>query len=150
MAVELGEGIVKVEPGRDVTSAPRLQLSTRVLVITQNEQVCEALHSVLEQTAVPMSVLRDERAGWRALLRLRPKMAVIDLGPRSKSGFPLCERIRRRAELRGMFLLLCDDGSQADEPCTMGALQGPDAVVSGPHAHELLASIAAGVLDVIA
>ena len=29
----------------------------------------------------------------------------------------------------------------------MGALQGPGAVVSGPHAHELLASIAAGVLD---
>jgi len=83
------------------------------------------------------------QAGVELIERLRPDLAIVDLGLPVLSGFELARRIRRNQELRGMRLIaLSGYGQDADVQAALDA--GFDYHLTKPPDPERLERVLAG------
>jgi two-component system, sensor histidine kinase len=73
-----------------LSSRPR-----RVLLIEDNADIIDFIRIQLEMWGHEVSVARDGPSGLEAALRLRPDIALLDVGLPGMDGYELAARIRR-------------------------------------------------------
>jgi two-component system, sensor histidine kinase len=73
-----------------VSSRPR-----RVLLIEDNADITDLIRTQLEMWGHEVSVAHDGPSGLEAALRLRPDIALLDVGLPGMDGYELAARIRR-------------------------------------------------------
>ena len=67
----------------------------RVLLIEDNADISDFIRTQLEMWGHEVSVARDGPSGLEAALRLRPDIALLDVGLPGMDGYELAARIRR-------------------------------------------------------
>ena len=117
--------------------------SRRVLLIEDNVDITDFIRMQLEIWGHEVSVAHDGPSGLEAALRLRPEIALLDVGLPGMDGYELAQRIRRDpagTEIR--LVAMTGFGRPEDRAHALAA--GFDAHLVKPveprHLQELLAS----------
>jgi len=74
--------------------AVRQSLRRRIAVIEDNEDVLEALHSVLKVHGHTVWTATDGISGLALVLNIRPEVAIVDIGLPGLTGFAVAKRSR--------------------------------------------------------
>lgn len=106
-----------------------LQLRRKVLVVEDNPDVLAALRSKLELDGHTVSTAADGIEGLDRLLKLRPEVAIVDMGLPGITGFELARRARAAGH-SGRMIAISSDGHERDRANAM--LAGFDAYLVKP------------------
>jgi CheY-like chemotaxis protein len=153
------EVVVRLPLAEDGASAavsdgppPPLSRRYRILVVEDNADVRETLRLLLELLGHEVDLAEDGLAGLDAALRMRPDVALIDLGLPRLDGYDVARRIRAAREGEGITLVaLTGYGQPHDRRRASEA--GFDAYVVKPidrDALERALTVRAGVGDTTA
>lgn len=66
----------------------------RILLIEDNETVCEAVSVLLESEGFSVIVAHDAKSGFEKTLSLKPELLLVDLRLPGMSGTELCKQLR--------------------------------------------------------
>jgi CheY-like chemotaxis protein len=126
----------------EASTAARPAIETIVLVEDQAD-ARRMMQLLLESSGRQVFTADNGQAGAELIERLRPDLAIVDLGLPVMSGFELARRIRRNEELRGMRLIaLSGYGQDADVQAALEA--GFDQHLTKPPDPERLERLLAG------
>jgi len=129
-----------------VASVPRVAARPPVKTVVLVEDQADArrmMQLLLEADGRRVFTADNGQTGVELIERLRPDLAIVDLGLPVMSGFELARRIRRNRELRGMRLIaLSGYGQDADIQAALEA--GFDQHLTKPPDPERLERLLAG------
>lgn len=129
--VELHDGVISAETNEHGTAirvrlpaieapeptAQRLTASVarprRIVIIEDNEDVLEALNTILEVDGHTVWTATDGISGLALLLNVRPEVAIVDIGLPGLTGFDVAKR-SRAAGFAGRMIALSGYGSASD------------------------------------
>jgi two-component system CheB/CheR fusion protein len=96
-----------LEPGEPPTLQPALERTARrrILVADDNRDGAESLAILLRVEGHEVSVVHDGAAALVALERLRPEVALLDIGMPGLNGYEVAERVRQTTFGRSMLLV---------------------------------------------
>jgi PAS domain S-box-containing protein len=95
--------------------APRPVVPRRILVVEDNRDARDMLRHLLEASGHEVHEALDGRQGLEAALRLRPDVALIDLGLPELDGYELARRIRTVDPDRRMLLVAVTGYGSAED-----------------------------------
>ncbi|HET7340479.1 MAG TPA: PAS domain S-box protein [Methylomirabilota bacterium] len=94
---------------------PRAVVPRRILVVEDNRDARDMLRHVLEVSGHEVHEALDGRQGLEAALRLRPDVALIDLGLPELDGYELARQIRAADPDRRMLLVAVTGYGSAED-----------------------------------
>ncbi|QEL16242.1 ATP-binding response regulator [Limnoglobus roseus] len=100
----------KAEPAAVAGVTPR-----RVLIVDDNPDAGDSLATLLEMTGHQVEVARTGHQAIEAAARLRPEVAVLDLGLPGMSGYELAGRLRAQAFGRDVTLVALTGYGQEED-----------------------------------
>jgi two-component system CheB/CheR fusion protein len=86
-------------------SAPRYEKAATVVLVEDQADARRMLQLLLEAQGVTVHAAADGASGVELIERVRPELALVDLGLPVMSGFELARRIREKDENRGIRLV---------------------------------------------
>jgi CheY-like chemotaxis protein len=117
----------------------------RVLIVEDNDDARDMLHSMLSLWGHEVEEARDAEAALVRLTQWRPDMALVDIGLPQRDGYELARDIRSRIEGREVFLVAVTGyGQPEDHGRAMDA--GFDAHLVKPVDPDRLAALIASAL----
>jgi signal transduction histidine kinase/ActR/RegA family two-component response regulator len=109
----------------------------RVLVVDDNEPTTAMLALALRRSGCEVATALDGPSALEAAERLRPTIALLDLGLPVMDGFELAQRLRERPWASGLRLIAISGYSRAEDR-ELALAAGFDRHVVKPVAHEEL------------
>ncbi|MES2640260.1 MAG: ATP-binding protein [Myxococcota bacterium] len=91
--------------GLQAEDAVAKRTGLRVLVVDDNEDAAELLGDILQFAGFEVSVCHDGPAALELTTRLRPDIAILDIGLPVMDGIELARRLRQRPELEHLRLI---------------------------------------------
>ena len=92
--VRLPSRLAPAAPSRDEAVSPGPGARRSVLVVEDDRDVRESLHSMLELTGHEVHAAEDGAAGLAAIRQLAPDIALVDIGLPGLDGYEVARRIR--------------------------------------------------------
>lgn len=112
----------------------------RIVAADDNVASLGTVSSCLERAGYQVSGATDGATAWQLVQRLRPQLAVLDVGMPDMEGTALCRRIREMGDT--LVMLLSEKAEREDR--LRGYLSGCDDYVAKPcDSEELLARVKA-------
>jgi signal transduction histidine kinase len=96
-------------------AAPEQITPRRVLIVDDNPDAGDSLATLLEMTGHQVAVARSGPQGLEAAARLRPEVAVLDLGLPGMNGYELAGRLRAEPFGRDVTLVALTGYGQEDD-----------------------------------
>jgi len=114
----------------------------RVLIVDDEPNIVLSLEFLLRQQGYEVAIARDGEEALAAAAARPPHLVVLDVMLPGLDGFEVCRRLRERAELAGLkILLLTARGRDVDR--VRGLEEGADAYMSKPFStRELMTAVA--------
>jgi signal transduction histidine kinase/CheY-like chemotaxis protein len=89
-------------------------LSQNILIVDDNRDAADSLATVLELLGAKTRVAYDGEEALRIAARIRPEIAILDIGMPRMDGYELARKIRRNPEHKGIVLVALSGWGQAD------------------------------------
>lgn len=105
-----GAGNGQAEPTAAAAATAR-----RILIVDDNPDAGDSLATLLEMTGHRVEVARSGPQGLEVAARLKPEVAVLDLGLPGMSGYELAERMRAEPFGRDMILVALTGYGQEED-----------------------------------
>jgi DNA-binding response OmpR family regulator len=123
-------------------------MTKRVLIAEDEESILASLEFLMQRAGYETCVARDGPSALARIADFEPDLVLLDIMLPGRSGFEVCERIRRSPALAATrVVMLTARGSQGDE--ARGLAAGADAYVTKPFAtQDLVARVKALLEDV--
>ena len=97
-------------------AAPAAARSLSILVVEDNRDAAESLQMLLELSGHRVTVAHTGQAGLEAALRVRPDMALCDIGlPGGMDGYALARALRAAPETAGIVLIALTGYGQEED-----------------------------------
>jgi DNA-binding response OmpR family regulator len=87
----------------------------RVIVIEDNIDGCEMMRLLLEQAGYEVFCANDGKSGLETIEKVRPDIAIVDIGLPLMNGFDLARHVRARGELKNLYLVALTGYGQASD-----------------------------------
>ncbi|MFO0789137.1 MAG: chemotaxis protein CheB [Pirellulales bacterium] len=116
------------EPKRD--SAPSVVAGLRVLIVEDNADSRMTLERILAMYGCEVSTAPDGRAGFEAIKRLQPDVALVDIGLPGMDGYEIARTIRGGEPVPTRLIAVTGYGRAEDKAAVMNA--GFDAHIVKP------------------
>ena len=114
------------------------KLRPRVLLVDDNVDLLDTLHSLLKPSCEVVALLPDGRAVLESVMRLKPDVVVLDVSMPDVHGFDVCRQIKRTTpDPRIVFLTAFDDEDLRNVAFSVGAV----ALVAKNSVDQLLVAI---------
>jgi DNA-binding response OmpR family regulator len=118
-----------------------MKKQTKILIADDNENIREALTSILEDEGYALSIAKD---GADALMKIReisPDILILDVMMPKVSGYEVCRTIKSDRDLKKIFIVMLSAKGQATEQ-ELGKEVGADEYIVKPFSpSEILARI---------
>ena len=99
------------------------KLRPRVLLVDDNVDLLDTLHSLLKPSCEVVALLTDGRAAQESVMRLKPDVVVLDVSMPDVHGFDVCRQIKRTTpDPRIVFLTAFDDEDLRNLAFSVGAV----------------------------
>ena len=124
------------------SSSPRVMVPPRpcrIMVVDDNEDAAELLAELLEQLGHTCQVAHDGAAALELVERLRPEVAILDIGLPAMDGYELAGHLRDRVGTRVQLIALTGYGQAGDRE--RAAQAGFDAHLVKPAAIQELQAL---------
>ncbi|MDX1687520.1 MAG: response regulator transcription factor [Candidatus Promineifilaceae bacterium] len=108
--------------------------SKGILVIDDNDGLCEVVRLVLEDTGAEIYTAQSGRDGLRRFFEERPDLVILDIMLPDISGWEVCKQIRLLADTPILLLTTLDE----DEAVVRGLDLGADDFLSKPFNMDVL------------
>jgi two-component system CheB/CheR fusion protein len=87
----------------------------RVVVIEDNEDSCQTLQLLLESAGYEVSTAGDGKSGIALIERVRPDMAIVDIGLPVMNGFEVARKIRAHSKHKDLYMVALTGYGQASD-----------------------------------
>jgi DNA-binding response OmpR family regulator len=118
----------------------------RVLIVDDEPNIVVSLEFLLRQQGYEVLVARDGEEALATAVERRPELIVLDVMLPGLDGFEVCRRLRERADLNGMKILMLTARGR-DVERVRGLEEGADAYVTKPFSTRDLMKTVAGLLE---
>lgn len=116
-------------------------MGKRVLIVDDEPNIVQALEFLLARRGLQVSVARDGGEGMRMIEADKPDLVLLDVMMPVMSGHDVCLRVRERADLRHIKILMLSAKGYAAE-VSKGMAIGADVYMTKPFStRELLAKV---------
>jgi two-component system OmpR family response regulator len=127
--------------GRQPSGAPSALEGCRILVVDDEESICDLIRTTLGYEGFNVTVAQSGRAALEAARAVRPDLVILDVMLPDLDGFEVVRRLRQEASAVPVLFLTARDGT---EDKVRGLTLGGDDYVTKPFSlEELLARIQA-------
>jgi signal transduction histidine kinase len=114
--VKLPRSVIAAEPARISSDRDARDCPSRcVLIADDNPDGAEILAMLLQTSGHTVHVANDGAAAFELAARIRPDVAVLDIGMPGLSGYEVAKRIRREAWGAGMTLIAVTGWGQEED-----------------------------------
>jgi CheY-like chemotaxis protein len=114
------------------------KLRPRVLLVDDNVDLLDTLHSLLKPSCEVVALLTDGMAVVESVTRLKPDVVVLDVSMPDVHGFDVCRQVKRATpDTRIVFLTAFDDEDIRNLAFSTGAV----ALVAKHSVDQLLIAI---------
>lgn len=116
-------------------------MTKRVLVADDEPNILISLEFLMKREGWQVSVARDGHEALEAIRRERPDLVLLDVMMPVLSGHDVCQKVRERADLRHIKILMLSAKGYAAE-VNKGMAIGADLYITKPFStRELLAKV---------
>lgn len=116
-------------------------MGKQVLIVDDEPNIVQALEFLLERRGLLVSVARDGGEAMRMIEERKPDLVVLDVMMPVMSGHDVCLKVRERADLRHIKILMLSAKGYAAE-VNKGMAIGADVYITKPFStRELLAKV---------
>jgi DNA-binding response OmpR family regulator len=120
---------------------------TKILIADDNENIREALTSILEDEGYALWIAKDGAEALRKVREISPDILILDDTMPEISGYDVCRTIKSDPDLKKIFVLMLSAKGQATEQ-ERGKEAGADEYMVKPFSpSEILARINKIVLN---
>jgi DNA-binding response OmpR family regulator len=120
---------------------------TKILIADDNENIREALTSILEDEGYALWIAKDGAEALRKVREISPDIIILDVTMPEISGYDVCRTIKNDPDLKKIFVLMLSAKGQATEQ-EHGREAGADEYMVKPFSpSEILARINKIVLN---
>jgi DNA-binding response OmpR family regulator len=120
---------------------------TKILIADDNENIREALTSILEDEGYALWTAKDGAEALRKVREISPDIIILDVTMPEISGYDVCRTIKNDPDLKKIFVLMLSAKGQATEQ-EHGREAGADEYMVKPFSpSEILARINKIVLN---
>ena len=120
---------------------------TKILIADDNENIREALTSILEDEGYALWIAKDGAEALRKVREISPDIIILDVTMPEISGYDVCRTIKNDPDLKKIFVLMLSAKGQATEQ-EHGKEAGADEYMVKPFSpSEILARINKIVLN---
>jgi two-component system CheB/CheR fusion protein len=132
------------EPGPSVDPVERQRLArgTRVVVVEDNEDSCELLCVLLGRAGYECHTAATGRDALVVIERVRPDIAILDVGLPELDGYEVARRLRQDARLSELILIALTGYGRASDRITSAAAGFDAHLVKPVRADELMGTLA--------
>lgn len=120
--------------------------SRRVLLIEDNVDITDFIRIQLEMWGHEVSVAHDGPSGLEAALRLRPDIALLDVGLPGMDGYELAQRIRRDPVASSLRLVAMTGYGRPEDRARALAAGFDEHLVKPVHPQQLQDLLASGTV----
>lgn len=115
----------------------------KVLVADDEPSIVTALEFLMQRMGYEVRVARAGEEAMNAIERERPDLVLLDIMMPGRSGYEVCKRVRERADLQGVkIVMLTAKGRDAE--VEKGLAMGADLYVTKPFStRELMEQVRA-------
>jgi len=128
-----------------MSSSPSFR-SRRVLLIEDNVDITDFIRIQLEMWGHEVSVAHDGPSGLEAALRLRPDIALLDVGLPGMDGYELAQRIRRDPVASSLRLVAMTGYGRPEDRARALAAGFDEHLVKPVHPRQLQDLLASGTV----
>ena len=89
----------------DRTVSPSIELSKRIIIIEDNADSRRMLEAMLKIDGYIVHTASDGKEGLDAILKLRPEIAIVDIGLPGLDGYQVARRVRDLQGKEDIFLI---------------------------------------------
>jgi signal transduction histidine kinase/ActR/RegA family two-component response regulator len=118
-------------PATGDTFSFETRIPRSIVIVEDNADVRASLRQILELGAHSVAEATDGNSGVALIARIRPDLAIIDIGLPFMDGYSVARTLRSRAETRSIFLVAISGYGTAEDQ-QAGAAAGFDAYVVKP------------------
>jgi len=119
----------------------------KILIADDNENIREALTSILEDEGYALWIAKDGAEALRKVREISPDIIILDVTMPEISGYDVCRTIKNDPDLKKIFVLMLSAKGQATEQ-EHGKEAGADEYMVKPFSpSEILARINKIVLN---
>jgi DNA-binding response OmpR family regulator len=113
----------------------------KILIADDNENIREALTSILEDEGYALWIAKDGAEALRKVREISPDILVLDVMMPKVSGYEVCRTVKNDPDLKKIFVLMLSAKGQATEQ-ELGKEAGADEYIVKPFSpSEILARI---------
>ncbi|HKV08014.1 MAG TPA: response regulator [Thermoanaerobaculia bacterium] len=122
------------------------ELRRRVLIVDDEPNIVVSLEFLLRQQGYEVLVAKDGEEALATVAERLPELVVLDVMLPGIDGFEVCRRLRERADLAGLKIVLLTARGR-DVERVRGLEEGADAYVTKPFSTRDLMKQVARLLD---
>lgn len=116
-------------------------MGKQVLIVDDEPNIVQALEFLLERRGLQVSVARDGGEAMRMIEAGKPDLVLLDVMMPVMSGHEVCQRVRERADL-GHVKILMLSAKGYDAEVSRGMAIGADVYITKPFStRELMAKV---------